>query len=66
MSNELLPGIFMLEVLHVNSEIKKCQRALQALLRCYFMYAMQTNDRDYITKMNAIFALLERLLEENA
>jgi hypothetical protein len=30
------------------------------------MYAMQVDDKDYITKMNAIFKLLERLEEENA
>jgi len=47
-------------------EIRKARKALQALHRLYFMYAMQVNDRDYITKMNAIFQLLERLEEENA
>lgn len=47
-------------------EIRKARKALQALHRLYFMYAMQINDRDYITKMNATFQLLERLEEENA
>ena len=47
-------------------EIRKARKALQALHRCYFMYAMQIDDKDYITKMNAVFKLLKRLEEENA
>ena len=50
----------------MSPEIRKARKALQALHRLYFMYAMQTDDRDYITKMNAIFELLKRLEEENA
>jgi len=46
-------------------EIRKARKALQALHRLYFMYAMQINDKDYITTMNAAFQLLERLEEEN-
>jgi hypothetical protein len=47
-------------------EIRKARKALQALHRCYLAYAMQTHDMDYVTKMNAVFKLLERLEEENA
>ena len=47
-------------------EIRKARKALQALHRCYLQYAMQINDMDYVSKMNATFKLLERLEEENA
>lgn len=47
-------------------EIRKARKALQTLHRCYLAYAMQVHDMDYVTKMNALFQLLERLEEENA
>jgi hypothetical protein len=46
-------------------EIRKARKALQALHRVH-VYAMQTHDMDYVSKMNAVFQLLERLEEENA
>ena len=47
-------------------EIRKARKALQALHRCYLAYAMQVHDIDYVSKMNDLFKLLERLEEENA
>ena len=62
-------GVILLAMLGEKSmtpEIRKARKALQALHRCYLQYAMQINDMDYVSKMNATFKLLERLEEENA
>ena len=48
----------------MKNEIRSARRALQKLHREYLNYAMQTNDMDYVTTMNVMFRLLERLESE--
>jgi len=48
----------------MSTEIRAARRALQKLHRQHLGYAMQINDMDYIHTMNAMFALLIRLEDE--
>jgi len=50
----------------MKTDIKKARKALQGIHQQYLMYAYEQKDEEYMTTMNNIFRLLERLEKEGS